>query len=142
MMTKFTSLLTILLLSLILNSCGGNEGLSGKWTLTNIDYSEHLKNIQPELKESFIGMMDRQGAKILNKTFFEFEEDEVFKITAPKFNGKSGTLEGRWAMNDAKDSLVIENEGFETYAVMFKDDNTVLLSSGEQPFRILTLVRK
>jgi hypothetical protein len=78
----------------------------------------------------------------LNKTFFKFEEPDVFTITSPKFDGTIATNLGRWAMNDAKDSIVIENGELESYAVFYTEDNTLLFHSGEKPFRILTLVKK
>ena len=108
----------------------------------DIHYTEHLKNINLIVKESFIDAMDRQSANILNKIHFKFEEPDVFTITSPKFDRTIATNVGRWAMNEAKDSLVIEYGELESYAVICSEDNTLLLHSGEKPFRILTLVKK
>jgi hypothetical protein len=139
---KRTYILALFFLAFVFNSCGGKNKIVGEWTLMDIDYTEHLKNIDPILKESFIDAMDRQSANILNKTFFKFEEPDVFTITSPKFDGTIATNLGRWAMNDAKDSIVIENGELESYAVFYTEDNTLLFHSGEKPFRILTLVKK
>ena len=142
MTRRITSILAIALLAFSLNSCKGKDKIVGEWTLMDIDYSEHLKHIDPILKESFIDMMDRQGSRILQHTFFEFIEPEKLIITSPNFKGGSSSETGRWAMNDAKDSLVLENGGLESYAVVFQDDKTMLLHSAEPPLRILTFKKK
>lgn len=130
----------ILLLGIV--SCGSKEPIVGKWKLVEIDYSEHLKSLDPEVQEIFLSMVDRQSQNILNKTFFDFEDDGSLVITAPKFDKGSTADEGTWRLNTDKDSLFITNSDSEIFALRMGDENTMLLSSVDQPMRRLKLVRE
>jgi len=133
--------LTCLVSLFLLASCGGNEPIVGEWKLVEIDYSEHLKEIDPMLKDAFIDMLDQQSASLLNKTFFTFNKDSELTIVSPKYMGGTTTAEGTYEFNDSKDSLYIHNEDSESYAIAFIEDNKMKWSSGEKPYRKLTLVR-
>ncbi len=125
----------------LLTACSGKEPIQGEWKLIQIDYSEHLKEIDPILKESFIEMLDQQSSSLLHKTFFTFQPDGMVTIVAPKYRGGTTTVDGKYTLNEEKDSLYIENEDSESYAVEFLDDDKMKWTSGEKPFRKLTLVR-
>ncbi len=133
----------LILFFLGMNSCSGGEKdvLLGEWKLVDIDYSRHLAEINPELKESFLSMTDRQSQIILSKTFFNFKEEGEIVITSPKYQGGVTNISGTWRISEDRDSLYIKNEDSESFAIQLKDDNTLLLESGEAPLRLLTLVR-
>ncbi len=125
----------------LLASCGGNAPIVGEWKLVEIDYSEHLKEIDPILKDAFIDMLDQQSASLLNKTFFTFKKNGELTIVSPKYMGGTTTAEGTYELNASKDSLYIHNEDSESYAIAFIEDKKMKWSSGEKPYRKLTLVR-
>lgn len=125
-----------------LTACKNDEKFIGEWKLVEIDYAKHLASINPELRSSFQSMADRQGQSILGKTFFKFEANGDLVITSPKFDGGVAKDEGKWSLNEQKDTLMVMNSDSENFAFELKGDKTMILSSVQKPLRVLTLIRE
>lgn len=141
---RIAAYLSLILICFGLNSCSNDpkKELIGKWKLVNIDYSRHLETIEPKLREEFISMSEGQKQHVLNKTFFEFSENGILQIEAPKYKGGNAILSGTWALSAQNDSILLDYGEIEIYAFQFDDEQKLVLESSDVPLRINTLVKE
>ncbi len=132
----------ILLFGVLSCSKGTEKQLIGNWKLIDIDYSKHLKEVQPELREEFLAMTDNHKKNVLNLIFFDFKSEGKCNIVSPKFGGGTANLPGTWHLNEAEDSLFIENQDSESFALSFTNDAKLKLESHQKPLRVYTFVKE
>jgi len=132
------SLIGLVLLILVSCSDSSNQ-IIGKWKVEKIDYSEFFENAPSGLKEILESKMQEEFERLKGKTFFTFSEGEIVKLEAPNFEGKQTITEGKYSFNDTKDSLFFDLAENESYKIIKMDDKTLILSTDEQPNRVLTL---
>lgn len=123
-------------------ACTNKEPLLGKWKLIHIDYTQHLQEMDPSLRESFQEMIDVQGRNVLNKTYFDFQEKGQLKIISAKFGGGQREDFGSWTKNKNGDSLFLKSSDSEQFAMEISNDGTLFLNSGDRPYRRITLIRQ
>jgi hypothetical protein len=126
---------------ILLVSCQQVPSIQGKWKLVKIDYSPYAKQIDPSLVDSFLKEMEKQSMKIENRTFFDF--GEILTVTSPAFGGEDTATEtGTWEQLEMGDSLKMVTSLTESFAVSWKTQDTMMLSTSSSPDRIMTLARE
>jgi Lipocalin-like domain len=126
----------------LFSSCSKDTEVVGNWKLTDIDYSAHMATIDPALRESFQEMAAAQGANVINKTFFTFDEKGDLQIKSTKFGGGERIDKGAWRMNETKDSLYLQSADNEFFAIEKLSEDSLILNSSDRPYRKLTLIRQ
>lgn len=121
-------------------SCSDSSNeIIGKWKVENIDYSEFFRNAPPELKDLLESKMNEEFERLKGKTFFTFSDDQKLQLEAPNFEGKQTITNGEYSFNNTKDSLFLDHADKESYKIVKLDDKTLILSTEEQPNRVITL---
>ena len=132
--------ITVLSLLLILFSCSNSaDRIEGRWKLEEIDYSEYFSEVSDDVRFFLEGQMKEEFARLKDKTFFEFMEDNKMKLESPNFAGKQTFSDGVWTMNSAEDSLFFELSDTEHFKIVTLSDQEMVLKTDEMPKRTLRL---
>lgn len=130
----------VLSLVLILFSCSNSaDKIQGRWKLEEIDYSMYFSEVSDDVKTFLEGQMKEEFARLKDKTFFEFLEDDKMKLESPNFNGKQTFTDGVWTMNASEDSLFFELSDAEHFKIVTLSDKEMVLKTDEMPKRTLRL---
>lgn len=133
--------LAIIFFSFVLSSCSADH-ITGKWELMNIDYSDYLKNAQPEVRNLLEPALKRQFESMKGKTFFTLEKDHSLVLETPAFGGEITKVDGKWEYSKEKDSLYFLLNEDEHYLILKSDKDNMVLKTDEVPGRTLILARK
>lgn len=138
--TTIMRYITVLPLLLILFSCSNSaDRIEGRWKLEEIDYSEYFSEVSDDVRVFLEGQMKEEFARLKDKTFFEFMEDNKMKLESPNFAGKQTFSDGVWTMNSAEDSLFFELSDTEHFKIVTLSDQGMVLKTDEMPQRTLRL---
>lgn len=128
------------ILLLIITSCSNeSDKVVGKWKLEQIDYSAYFAEVSDEVREFLEGQMEEEFAKLKDKTFFEFTDNNKLKLEAPNYSKKQTFTSGSWQMNEAGDSLFLQLAEKESYKIITLTEKEMVLSTDEAPKRTLKL---
>ncbi len=141
-LSRLTSASCFVTAFLFLAACSKGNPVVGNWKLVDIDYSRHIETIDPEMRQAFINWDATQRVNVVNKTFFNFEEDGKLKLKTTEFGGGEELNGGTWYLNESKDSLYLNSTDNEFFGLKALGNDTLVLDSGDQPYRKLILVRQ
>lgn len=134
---KFVFALSLIL---VLAACkGSGNGIIGKWTLQDIDYSAYFKDAPDEVREFIQDRMATELERIKGKTFFTFNENGELELTTPNYEGLEVSEKGTWKMNSSQDSVYFDISIDEAYHIIEISAETLVLKTDENPARTLRL---
>lgn len=130
------------LILLLVTACSDNSNkVVGKWKLEEIDYSSYFMEVSEEVRNFLQEQMESEFNRLKDKTFFEFSEDNSLKLEAPNYEKKQTFTNGKWSMNDAKDSLFLDLADPESYKIVTLNETELVLSTEDAPKRVLRLTK-
>lgn len=134
--------ISFVIILLFLTACSNSSNeIVGKWKLEEIDYSSYFKEVSDEVRDFLQEQMNTEFSRLKDKTFFEFREDNSLILEAPNYEKKQTFTNGKWSMNDTKDSLFLDLADPEAYKIITLNDSELFLTTDDAPKRTLRLTK-
>lgn len=132
--------ISFVIILLLLTACSNSSNeIVGKWKLEEIDYTSYFKEVSDEVRDFLQEQMNTEFSRLKDKTFFEFREDNSLILEAPNYEKKQTFTNGKWSMNDTKDSLFLDLADPEAYKIITLNDSELFLTTDDAPKRVLRL---
>lgn len=134
--------ISFVLILLLLAACTDSSNkIVGRWKLEEIDYSSYFREVSDEVRDFLQEQMNTEFARLKDKTFFEFGADNSLILEAPNYEKKQAFTNGKWSMNNAKDSLFLDLADPEAYKIITLNDSELFLTTDDTPKRTLRLTK-
>lgn len=114
--------------------------ICGRWKLIELDYSQFLAEQSNEVRIQFEKEIEREFARLKNKTFFKFLPNFQLQIEQPSENGIQSIKKGTFSLNKKMDSLKLIFPIEENYKIVKVTNSELILSTDEVPKRTLYFI--